>query len=59
MSHPYKLDLGAKEVPRDEWAAIYSQCRTDPPIELKEIDKVSAKLVLAGGDYTDKIIRKA
>jgi hypothetical protein len=49
MSHPYKLALGAKEIPRNEWSEIYSQCKTDPPIPFKELEEVNAKSVLTGG----------
>lgn len=58
MSHPYKLDLGAKEIPRDEWAVIYSQCKVEPQVQFQEIERVNAKTILTGGDYKASIIIK-
>ncbi len=48
MSHPYKLALGAKEIPRLEWSEIYSRCKIDPPIPFQEMEEVNAKSVLTG-----------
>jgi len=54
MSHKYKLDLGAKEVPRKEWLVEYYKCRS----ESRELvcDNIIAKEVLTGTVWRDDLL---